>query len=300
METTKKPAIKRTASSMNREALVKEASQPKILMGMIRWISNWWIGSGIPGPAVPAFGAATLSSSVLVVRHAVAKAAARACHEFSLHPLVAPQHVKDASGKSQQEEEQEQPGLATEPPVQTPADATSDHDRGHHFRGHAHAQGHAAAAQFRVEIGMHIGIPLRLDPAEPVAELGNPPLERSRLLGAHLAFTRTSTIRWIWHEGHVLGGRRPDSPRGLSKRGDLKAAVPASVKNMAATARHAGAEAVPPTCRCDNWTALDGVPTGPQWRRHRWPRAANTSRARSWGVAQIAVAPAALSSAGLP
>ena len=50
METTKKPAISRTASSMNSEELVKETSQPKILMGMMRWISNWWIGSGIPKP----------------------------------------------------------------------------------------------------------------------------------------------------------------------------------------------------------------------------------------------------------
>src|SRR5262245_66006136 len=94
METTKKPQISRTASSMNRDALVKEASQPKILMGMMRWISNWWIGSGIPGPAVLAFGVGTLSSSVLVVRLDVAMAATRACHVFVLHPLVASQHVE--------------------------------------------------------------------------------------------------------------------------------------------------------------------------------------------------------------
>src|SRR5262245_34394357 len=256
METTKKPQISRTASSMNRDALVKEASQPKILMGMMRWISNWWIGSGIPGPAVPAFGVATLSSSVLVVRHAVTKAATRACHEFLLHPLVAPQHVEDASCKPQQEEEQEQPGLAAEPPVQTPADATSDHDCGHHFRGQTHAIGHAAATYFGVEIGMRIGIPLRLDPAEPVTELGNPILERSRLLGAHLASARTSTIRWIWHEDHVLGGRGPDSPRGLSKRGHLKAAVPASVKNMAAATPRTRPRRRRLAPRCDNWTLL--------------------------------------------
>jgi hypothetical protein len=64
---------------------------------------------------------------------------------------------------------------------------------------------------------MRIGIPLRLDLTEAVAQLGNPTLERGCLLGAHLAFTRTSTIRWIWHEDYVLGGRRPDSPRGPIK-----------------------------------------------------------------------------------
>src|SRR5262245_29630613 len=83
---------------------------------------------------------------------------------------------------------------------------------------------------------MRIRIPLRLDLAEPVAELGYSALERSGLLGAHLAFTRTSTIRWIWHADYILGGRRPDSPGGPSKRAHLKAAVPASVKNMAAVA----------------------------------------------------------------
>jgi hypothetical protein len=77
--------------------------------------------------------------------------------------------------------------------------------------------GHAAAAHFSIEIGMRIGIPLRLDPAEPVAELGYPAFERSCLLGAHLVVTRTATIRWIWHEDYVLGGRRPDSPRGPIK-----------------------------------------------------------------------------------
>src|SRR5262245_56913870 len=214
METTKKPEIRRTASSINKDALVKEASQPKILIGMMRWISNWWIGSGIPVPWVPAFGAATLSSSVLVVRHALADAAAGARHEFPLHALVASHHVEDAGRKPQQEEEQKQPGLGAEPPVQTPANATTDHDRANHLRGHAHAIGHAAAAHFGIEVGLRIGMPLRFDPAEPVVELGYPALECSCLLGAHLVFTRTSTIRCIWHEDYVLGGRRPDSPPG--------------------------------------------------------------------------------------
>ena len=44
---------------MKSDELVKDTSQPKILIGTIGWISNWWMGSGIPAPWSPAFGAAT-------------------------------------------------------------------------------------------------------------------------------------------------------------------------------------------------------------------------------------------------
>ena len=40
IDTMKKPAISSTATSMKSEELVKETSQPNILMGMMRWISN--------------------------------------------------------------------------------------------------------------------------------------------------------------------------------------------------------------------------------------------------------------------
>ena len=58
----KKPAISSTASSMNREELVKETSQPKMLDRDDAMDLELMDGIGHPRALVPAFGAATLSS----------------------------------------------------------------------------------------------------------------------------------------------------------------------------------------------------------------------------------------------
>ena len=69
---------------------------------------------------------------------------------------------------------------------------------------------------------LRVGLPLRLDLAQPLAEVGDPALERGLLLGAHLAAGQDFG-RWLDRACDSRPRReaapRPDSPRGPIERG---------------------------------------------------------------------------------
>src|SRR5262249_45028139 len=126
-----------------------------------------------------------------------------------------------------------QPRPAAQHPVETPADDPTHDDRSHQLRRHAHAVGHAAPLRLRIGARAHLSVPLRPDPAEPVAQLRDPVLELSTLLRAHVPGWAVFVGR-IRHDTHVLGGM--NLPGAIERERTLQ--TPPGVSRNAAP-RHA-------------------------------------------------------------
>ena len=130
-----KAVISSAAITMNRAELVKEASMPNSLSGMIRSISNWswgWAGGTRLAPYAPHFPvrAAQPIPKLLIVIVVRGEILARQRTRFRLPLLRAPHHIDDPCGPAQEQERTIRNGAVPntrsshqpmKPPTATPA-----------------------------------------------------------------------------------------------------------------------------------------------------------------------------------
>ena len=177
-----------------------------------------------------------------------------------LHPLVGPHHVEDAGCEPQHEEQQKQPGLGAQPPVQAAADERRRRSPPRPARPPC-----ACRRPCRARASRHRD---RRCASACCCALTLPELARRGRKSGLRTQPRSSGVIWPWPEPRssagsdmtdVLGGRRPErspTPRGPIERGRTIGTGSWGVKEcrvQPSTLPHTADVPVAPPC--DNWTA---------------------------------------------